>query len=169
MYVCMYVCITHVFVYVCIYARMHWFVQTYIHIHIHAYIHTYTHIHTYVYTCLFSLLSMLWHRQAIFESKGDKLSSSAECRIRTRVSGTGSPADRMSASKPTELSTTIWWYTWVFLLIPMLWHRQAFSNRKETRCLSLLNAGFEPGSLEPPAGWMPADKPTELSRIIIHI
>ena len=27
---------------------------------------------------------MLWHRQAIFESKGDKLSSSAECRIRTQ-------------------------------------------------------------------------------------
>ena len=39
---------------------------------------------------------MLWHRQAIFESKGDKLSSSAECRIRTqRVSGTESPADWM--------------------------------------------------------------------------
>ena len=28
---------------------------------------------------------MLWHRQAIFESKGDRLSSSAECRIRTQV------------------------------------------------------------------------------------
>ena len=27
---------------------------------------------------------MLWHRQAIFESKGDKLSSSAESRIRTQ-------------------------------------------------------------------------------------
>ena len=27
---------------------------------------------------------MLWHRQAIFESKGDKLSSAAESRIRTR-------------------------------------------------------------------------------------
>ena len=27
---------------------------------------------------------MLWHRQAIFESKGAKLSSSAECRIRTQ-------------------------------------------------------------------------------------
>ena len=27
---------------------------------------------------------MLWHGQAIFESKGDKLSSSAECRIRTQ-------------------------------------------------------------------------------------
>ena len=28
------------------------------------------------YTCLLFLISMLWHRQAIFESKGDKLSSS---------------------------------------------------------------------------------------------
>ena len=36
------------------------------------------------YTCLLVLISMLWHRQAIFESKGDKLSSSAECRIRTQ-------------------------------------------------------------------------------------
>ena len=30
------------------------------------------------YTYLLLLISMLWHRQAIFESKGDKLSSSAE-------------------------------------------------------------------------------------------
>ena len=30
------------------------------------------------------LISMLWHRQANVESKGDKLSSSAECRIRTQ-------------------------------------------------------------------------------------
>ena len=29
--------------------------------------------------CLLLLISMLWHRQAIFESKGDKLSSFAEC------------------------------------------------------------------------------------------
>ena len=35
------------------------------------------------YTCLLLLISMLWHRQAIFGSKGDKLSSSAESRIRT--------------------------------------------------------------------------------------
>ena len=34
--------------------------------------------------CLLLLLSMFWHRQAIFESKWDKLSSSAECRIRTQ-------------------------------------------------------------------------------------
>ena len=32
---------------------------------------------------LLLLISMLWHRQAIFESKGDKLSSSAESRIPT--------------------------------------------------------------------------------------
>ena len=31
---------------------------------------------------------MLWHRQAVFESKGDKLSSSTEYSIRTTVSGT---------------------------------------------------------------------------------
>ena len=36
------------------------------------------------YTCLLLLISMLGHRQGIFESKGDKLSSSAECRIRTK-------------------------------------------------------------------------------------
>ena len=41
------------------------------------------------YTCLL-LISMLWHRQAIFESKGDKLSSSAEGRIRTQ-SGSQTP------------------------------------------------------------------------------
>ena len=36
------------------------------------------------YTCLLLLISMLWHRQAIFESNGDNLSSSAEGRIRTQ-------------------------------------------------------------------------------------
>ena len=57
------------------------------------------------YTYLLLRISMLWHRQAIFESKGNKLSSSAESRIRTqRVSDTYSPADWMPAGKPTELS-----------------------------------------------------------------
>ena len=40
--------------------------------------------YTYIHTCLLLLISMLWHRQAIFESKWDKLSSSAECRIQTQ-------------------------------------------------------------------------------------
>ena len=36
------------------------------------------------YTYLLLIISMLWHRQAIFKSKGDKLCSSAEGRIWTR-------------------------------------------------------------------------------------
>ena len=53
----------------------------------------------------FLLSSMLWHRQAIFKSKkGDKLSSSAECRIWTSVFGTESPADWIPADKLTKLS-----------------------------------------------------------------
>ena len=55
------------------------------------------------YTCLL-LISMLWHRQAILESKGNKLSSSAECRIRSwEVSDTNSPADWM----PTHMDGII--------------------------------------------------------------
>ena len=36
------------------------------------------------YAYLLLLISMIWHRQAIFKSKGDKLCSSAECGIWTR-------------------------------------------------------------------------------------
>ena len=43
----------------------------------------YIYIHTYIHICLL-LIAMLWHRQAIFKSKGDKLCSSAESRIWTR-------------------------------------------------------------------------------------
>ena len=46
-----------------------------------------------------------------------------------------------------------------------------YSNRKETICVPLLNAGFEPGvpDTKSPADWMFADKPTELSRIHTYI
>ena len=150
------------------------------------------------YTYLLLLISMLWHRQAIFESKGDKLSSSAEGRIRTqRVSDTYSPADWMPADKPTELSRI---KQKIELDSPSLWSAsiqptrphchlafapgssdihicccefrcsgtgKRFSNRKETSCFPMLNAGFEPkvSDTYSPADWMPADKPTELSRI----
>ena len=58
-----------------------------------------------MYTYLLLLISMVWHRQAIFESKGDKLSSSSECRIRSRKSGTESPAYWMPDDKPTDPSS----------------------------------------------------------------
>ena len=66
---------------------------------IHTYVHTYMHtcMHAYINTYIFVVVNfnalVLWHRQAILESKGDNLSSSTVCRIRTpglwnRISGT---------------------------------------------------------------------------------
>ena len=105
------------------------------------------------YTCLLLLISMLWHRQAIFESKGDKLSSSAEGRIRTQglrhlfasrlnarwqtdwaiedqaknLNTTARPYDQQAFS---PLDPTAVWHSHLalaiyMLLISMLWHRQA--------------------------------------------
>ena len=54
------------------------------------------------YTCLLLLISMLWHRQAIFESKGDKLSSSAERRIRTHQGLRHQIASRLNARWQTD-------------------------------------------------------------------
>ena len=54
------------------------------------------------YTCLLLLISMLWHRQAIFESKGDKLSSSAESRIRTHQVFRHQIASRLNAHWQTD-------------------------------------------------------------------
>ena len=61
-------------------------------------------IHTWLwrYTCLLLLISMLWHRQAIFESKGDKLSYSAECRIRTHHGLRHQIASRLNARWQTD-------------------------------------------------------------------
>ena len=53
----------------------------------------------------FTIFSMFFHRQAILESKGGELSSSAECMIRTcKSQDTYSPADWMPTHKPTDLS-----------------------------------------------------------------
>ena len=117
------------------------------------------------YACLL-LITMLWHRQAIFESKEDKLSSSAECRIRTwKSQDTYSPADWMRTLKPTKLSriklktwtqqpvpmmSEHWAHltslpfgfrTWLWryaclLLFSMLWHRQAIFESKEDKLSS---------------------------------
>ena len=142
---------------------------------------------------------MLWHRQAIFELKGDKLFSSADCRIQTqRVSETQSPADWMPSDKPTELSriklktwtrqpvpviskhsahltplpfgirTWLWRYTYLLLLISMLWHRQAVFESKGDKLFSSADCRIQTqrvSETQSPADWMPADKPTELSRI----
>ena len=68
---------------------------------------THTHTHTYIYIYIYMfvvVILIIGNRQAIFNLKGDKLSSLTECGIRTRVSGTKSPAELMPTDKPTELS-----------------------------------------------------------------
>ena len=152
------------------------------------------------YTCLLLLISMLWHRQAIFKSKGDKLFSSAESRIRTHQGLRHQIASRLNAHWQThwaikdqaiklELDSLSLWSasiqpTWPHsrlafapgsgdIHVCCCYFRcsgtnKRYSNRKETSCLPLLRAGFEPirvSDTKSPADWMTTDKPTELSRI----
>ena len=118
------------------------------------------------YTCLLFLISMLWQRQAIFESKGDKLSSSAECRIRTQglrhllasrlnacwhtdwaiedqaKTWTQQPVPMISkhSAHSTSLSvdfrTWLWRYSCLLLLISIPWHRQAIFEWKGVKLSS---------------------------------
>ena len=111
---------------------------------------------------------MLWHRHAIFKSKGEKLCSTAECRIWTR-SPRHQIANRLNARWQTDWAiedqakktwtrqpipmisehsahlttlsvdyrTWLWRYTYLLLLIPMLWHRQAvFKSKGDKLCSS---------------------------------
>ena len=112
------------------------------------------------------LISMLWCRQAIFESKGDKLCSSAESNIWTQNPRHQIATNRMLADKPTELSriklktwtrqpvpmisehsahltplsayfrTCLWRYTYLLLSISMLWHRQVIFKSKRDKLCS---------------------------------
>ena len=112
------------------------------------------------HTCLLLLISMLWRRQAIFEWKGDKLPSPAECRIRTQglwhifasrlnaccqsielsriklknLNSTARPYDQQAFS---PLNFTASWISHLALVIYMfvvfiyvLWYRQAILESK---------------------------------------
>ena len=125
----------------------------------------FSRIHHLFFACLL-LISMLWHRQAIFESKGDKLSSSVECRIRTqglrqlfasRLNACWqtdwaiedqaktwirqpvlmiSKHSAHSTSLPVGFRTWLWRYTCLLLLISMLWHRQVIFESKGDKLFS---------------------------------
>ena len=140
--------------------------------------------------CLLLLISMLWHRQAIFESKGDKLSSSAESRIWTHQGLRHQIASRLNAHWQTDwaiedqaknlnstarpydqrafspLDPTAVWHSHLALAIYMfvvvnfdaLAQASDILIEKETSCLPLLRAGFEPirvSDTKSPADWMP--------------
>ena len=67
--------------------------------------------HTWLwrYTRLLLLISMLWHRHTLFESKGDKLCSSAECRMRTiHHSCTLSNQNKLDLSKRHTFQKLVW-------------------------------------------------------------
>ena len=78
------------------------------------------------YTCLLLLISMLWHRQAIFESKGDKLSFSAESRIRTHQGLRHQIASRLNAHWQTD------------------WANEDKAIKLELNSPSLLSASIQP-------------------------
>ena len=132
--------------------------------HMHTYIHAC--IHTYIHTCLLLLISMLWHRHAIFKSKGDKLCSSAESRIWTRdprhqfasrlnarwqtdwaiedqaqnLNPTAVPMISEHSAHLAPLSvdfrTWLWRYICLLLLISMLWHKHAIFKSKGDKLCS---------------------------------
>ena len=103
-----------------IFTKVILFRQLLICFHEDSYNHTWYKLRETFHTCLLLLISILWPRQAIFESKGDKLSSSVECRIRTRKSqDTHSPADWIPTHKPTEVSR-IKLKTWTQQPVPMM-------------------------------------------------
>ena len=58
---------------------------------------------------------MLWHRQAIFKSKGDRLSSSAESRIRTQGLWSRT-SSKLNASWQNNWTTYIYIYTYMHML-----------------------------------------------------
>ena len=122
----------------------------------------------YFFIYLLLLISIFWHRQAIFKSKGDKLCSSAECRIWTRgprhqiasrlnarwhtdwaveyqakKTWTRQPFPMISehlallAPLSVDFRTWLWRYTYLLLLISMLWHSQAiFKSKGDKLCSS---------------------------------
>ena len=69
------------------------------------------------YACLLLLISMLWHRQSIFESKGDRLSYYAECRIRTWKS---QDTSRLIAHSQTDWAIEDQAKTWTQQPVPMM-------------------------------------------------
>ena len=62
-------------------------------------------IYMYIHLRLLSLISMLWHRQAIFESEGDNLEPNiqqTECPLTNRLSYRGSSKNFNSTARPND-------------------------------------------------------------------
>ena len=96
------------------------------------------------YTCLLLLISMLWHRQAIFKSKGDKLCSSAICRIWTR-GPRHQIASRLNARWQTDwaiedqayIYTCIYICIYIYTKIALEWQHEQFVTGVHILCYLL--------------------------------
>ena len=144
----------HTYIRTCI----HIYILTYIHAYIHTYIHTYIHI-----CCCYFLCSGTGKRYS--NRKETSCVPLLKAGFEPGIPDTKSPADQMLADKPTELSriklkfwtrqpvpmisehsahltplsvnvrTWVWRYTFLLLLISMLWHRQAiFKSKGDKLC-----------------------------------
>ena len=106
------------------------------------------------HTCLLLLISMLWHRQAIFESKGDKLSSSAEGRIRTHQGLRHQIASRLNARWQTDWAIedqAKYIHTYIFVVVNFDALAQASDIQIERRQVVFLcwMQDLNPGSQTP--------------------
>ena len=124
--------------------------------------YVYTYIRTYIFV---GLILMLWHRETNIYQQRNRY-------IIVHPVGIELTTSRLRQLRSCQLSSTYASRHWNFVKTQLLLHArgcigQRYSNRKETSCLPLLNAGFEPevSDTESSADWMPADKRTELSRI----
>ena len=93
------------------------------------------------YTCLLLLMSMVWHRQAIFESKGGELSSSAECRIRTQ-DVRHLFARRLNACWQTDWAFEDQAWTWTRQPVSMISKHIAHSNAQCKPLIIFTNVGI---------------------------
>ena len=103
---------------------------------------------------IFSRLNACWQTDWAIKDQAKNLYSTAR------------PYDQQvfSPPDPTAIwhSTWLWWYTYLLLLISMLWHSKRDKLSSSAECMFRTQRVSETQSS---ADWMAADKPTELSRI----
>ena len=127
------------------------------------------------YTCLLLLISMFWHRQAIFKSKGDKLCSSAECRIWTHwqtdwaiedqaknLNSTARPYDQRAFS-PLD-PTAVWhWHLALAIYMFVVVHFDVLAQASDI-CLLTNRLSYRGSSkkleLDSPSLWSASIQPT---------
>ena len=134
-----------------------------------------THTHTYMFVGV--NFDAQEKREVISNGKETSCLPLLNAGFEPQVSGTESAADWMSLDNIWIMSPRGWpvatinTHTHTYMFVGVNFDaqekREVISNGKETSCLPLLNAGFEPqvSGTESAADWMPVDTSAELSRV----